>query len=140
MHRLSSRITALLIALLLGFTPLQSVMADIALPLTAIDDSMQSMMHMARAGHSMTANTNQKMDHSGTTNQGGHAMPGCSDCQSGTCCAEQSCPTTHCASCVIAIPSAFTISSPLRVAKPVLNTGITVASGIPLSLYRPPRA
>ncbi len=140
MHRLSSKILALLIVVLMGLAPLQAAMASMGSPAPAMGESMPAMMHMDMSAHASHGAMDMSMDQAATSTDMDQAMMGCDQCQSDTCCAEQSCPSSHCASCATAIPTVFALSSSLASSAVLADFGLLFASAAPSSLYRPPRA
>ena len=123
MCRLSEQLLAVMLILLLGLSPLQSVIAGTVSPDRGESVSQTGCMH---DGSMMMA-----------SNQSTHD---CDQCSSDAGCSHHSCSSSHCTSSVLAMIPAY--SYPLNLAViaglPAADDGFV--SQLSTSLFRPPRA
>ena len=123
MCRLSERLLAVMLILLLGLSPLQSAIAGAAFPDQGEPASQTACMH---DGGMMMAGDQSTHD--------------CDQCNSDAGCSNHTCSSSHCFSSVLAMVPAF--SYPMNLA---VIAGLTAAddgfvSQLCSSLFRPPRA
>ena len=122
MHRLSERVLAILLTLLLGLSPLQGAESGFAL-----SANQDGSVHQMADGH------DDCMDSDRT------AAQDCGQCNSEAGCNGHSCSSGQCASCALAVHQVFSY-----------HTNPTITSGFPRaddgivkqlssSLFRPPR-
>jgi len=126
MHRLSDKLLAMLLALLLGLSPLQGAMAA----------------SFAASGQGMAMHQMADVD-DGAVATSDMASHDCDQCNSGKGCGSQGCSSGHCASCLsctMAPPLSFSLPThpATTVTLPLENRGIV--SRLTFSLFRPPRA
>ena len=126
MQKLADKILAVFISLILVFSPLQGVMADL------IVDSDKAHSHQDMSMHKgMVEHTDTSSDHSSATN--------CTQCDTQLNCANTDCSMTHCATCVLAL----NVSSNFGI-HPVTSVGVSgldaaIISQYSSSPFRPPR-
>ena len=124
MRRLSEKLLALLLALLLGLSTMQGAVAGFA-PVSDQVDSQYQMADLHASPMHMTT---------------GNAAHDCEHCNSGNCATDHACSSSQCVSCVLAIMPTFSHSANLL----VMSTPDVADDGFvnPLSssLFRPPKA
>lgn len=122
MQRFSRKLSAVLLTLLLGLSPLQGVMAGFV---SSFDkgDGVQQMAHM----------------HGGPATDAGRVAADCEQCGHGDGCAGSDCSSGQCAFCALAIlPDFFYLTNSTD--KPRFSPMESdLARGLTFSLFRPPR-
>ncbi len=123
MHRLSEKLLAILVMLLLGFSPLQGVMAGIA---TSLD--RQAGVHQMDGMHGDMVMAADQADHK------------CAQCNTDECCAGHDCASGHCAYCVLALPTIYAYQTNSPVAHVLIRADDGFVNQTSAALFRPPRA
>lgn len=127
MRTLSNNFLTLILAFLLGFSPIQSISASVADCM-----SMGSVMSSSPSMSSM----HQQMKTSGKNVQ--HDMSETN--QQHDCCNQDACQMSHCISAFTAIMPTFGVKDvTYRVTNTVLIPGASTIQFYPSSLYRPPK-
>lgn len=124
MHQLSDKLLAILLALLLGLLPIQSAMAGFA----AFPDQEESVHQMVGMQTGDDAMSVDQMAHD------------CEQCESDNYCKDSTCASSHCAFCVVAVPSFISLFTDHVDISYVQQADDTFLSHSVSSLYRPPRA
>ena len=124
MHRLSEILLAILLTLLLGFSPLTGAVAGI----TASYDQEEGTHQMA----SMPADMVMAFDHA--------TAHDCEQCNTDDCCAGDSCSSGHCVHCVSALPAIYSHQTQFTASPVLIRADDSFINRLSASLFRPPRA
>ena len=123
MYRLSEKLLAILLTLLLGLSPFQGAMAGFA----ASSDQEGGVHQMSDTQGDMV------MDIDPATHD-------CEQCNADDGCNGHSCSSGHCASCVLAVLPVFSHPTNLSATPGLLRADDDFVSQLSSSLFRPPRA
>ena len=124
MYRLSKKLLALVVSLLIGALPYQSVIADIT-----------SFLDLGEATSIMADMDLGQMDI-----QLGQAADHCDQCVTDDCCAGSVCSSGHCTSGAIALLPVISVPINIVTTSNIVRTDDGFVSKLPASLFRPPRA
>ncbi|MEN8179114.1 MAG: hypothetical protein ABFS39_10930 [Pseudomonadota bacterium] len=123
MHRLSKKLLAVLLTLLLGFSPLQGVMAGVA---ASFDQ--EEGVHQMTGMHGDMAMATDQAEHNCEQR---HADDGCNS---------HSCSSAQCASCVLALLPFFSFPTNLTATSLSYSVADGLESQLSSPFLRPPRA
>jgi len=124
MYRLSQKLLALVVSLIIGALPLQSVMADV----TSSLDVGENPSVMA------------DMDHGQMDSQVDPAAGHCDQCVTDDCCVGDGCSSDHCTSSATALLPVFPFPMNFVATSNFVRTDDGFVCKLPALLFRPPRA
>ncbi len=123
MHRLSEKLLAVFLILLLGLSPLQNALAGIAASSDQRENALQiECMHDGEMVMVADQSTHD-----------------CDQCNTEHGCTSHTCSSGHCTSCVLAVLSAFAYPASHTVITKMLSVEDSVVTKLSASLFRPPR-
>ena len=124
MCRLSQKLLALVVSLLIGALPYPSVFADVTSSLD-VGEATSKMADMDLGP--MDIQFNQAADH-------------CDQCVTDDCCAGDVCSSGHCTSGAFALLSVVPFPTNLVTTSSIVRVADGFVSNLPATLFRPPRA